>query len=91
MIRIFKNNIKKIIFLGFSLLFLVLALCVNWNDANFFNIIYLPLKSIGDYIRSLGNTVGGWLLYIFLGILPLAFPIYKIIRTRKNKNYYNYR
>ena len=83
MIRIFKNNIKKIIFLGFSLLFLVLALCVNWNDANFFNIIYLPLKSIGDYIRSLGNTVGGWLLYIFLGILPLAFPIYKIIRTRK--------
>ena len=83
MLSVLKNNIKQIVFFGFSVLFLILALCVKWGDTSFFNAIYLPLKCIGDYIRSLGNSAGGWLLYIILGLLPLAFPIYKMITKRK--------
>ncbi len=91
MLVFLKTIFKKIVFFGFSVMFLILALCVEvGRDTSFFNAIYLPLKWYRDYIRSLGKFCGRVVLYIILGLLPLAFRSYKMIYKKKNFYWFKY-
>ena len=64
---------------------IIVAVC-GPQGQDIFTVISSPFVGAGNSIRSMssgGNTVGGWILYIFIGIIPLIFPLVKIILKRK--------
>lgn len=64
---------------------IIVAVC-GPQGQDIFIVISSPFVGAGNCIRSMslgGNTVGGWFLYIFIGIIPLIFPLIKIILKRK--------
>lgn len=69
----------------FAVACIIFAICGQQGQSAF-EIISAPFVSAGNFIRSIslgGNIAGGWCLYIFIGILPLIFPIVKTIIKRK--------
>ncbi len=69
-----------IIFVFAAVLSLILAVCVNFSGSDILAIIRAPFVSVGDFIRRTtldGHAAAGWALYIFLGLIPLIFPIIK--------------
>ena len=64
---------------------IIVAVC-GPQGQDIFTVISSPFVGAGNSIRSMssgGNTVGGWILYIFIGIIPLIFPLVKTILRRK--------
>lgn len=64
---------------------IIVAVCGHQGQ-DIFTVISSPFVGAGNFIRSIsldGNTVGGWVLYIFIGIIPLIFPLVKTILRRK--------
>ncbi|HIU79381.1 MAG TPA: DUF2975 domain-containing protein [Candidatus Coproplasma excrementipullorum] len=69
----------------FAVACIIFAVCGPQGQSTF-EIMSAPFVSAGDFIRVIslgGNIAGGWCLYIFIGILPLIFPIVKTIIKRK--------
>ena len=64
---------------------IIVALC-GPQGQDIFTVISSLFVGAGNCIRGMssgGNTVGGWILYIFIGIIPLIFPLVKTILRRK--------
>lgn len=70
----------------FAVFCLILALCGDWNSADLLTIFIAPCEKIGLWIRESvlnGKTFAGWCLYLFLGLLPIVFPVIRIVKTKK--------
>lgn len=80
------KNKRVFIYSALALLFIIIAALVPLEVNNFFSVIYLPLKGIGNGIRNITlnkSVAAGWILYFILGLIPLVYPIIKIIIKRK--------
>ena len=64
----------------------LVAAFVKFDAASAVEILNLPFGAAGEFIGeclSGGNAAEGWCLYVFIGLLPLVFPIVRIARGRR--------
>lgn len=64
---------------------IIVAVC-GPQGQDIFTVFSSLFVGAGNCIRGMslgGNTIGGWILYIFIGIIPLIFPLVKTILRRK--------
>lgn len=73
-----------------SLAFVLWAVFANWSEQFMVEVFYKPFELLGLLIRTMCEPYGavtmkvlGYILYIIIGILPLIYPLVKLIKNKR--------